>query len=238
MAIPERLALAMFGLTIFSKYIPGKVMIVFSKVAYLAAKTGFAPAALSVAFVRAQIIALWCSLLLGIIGLGLNHALYLLSAVGLLLVGAFTAIMFSGRAHRGALGLVNRLFAQRLDFPPLSMGATLTLIPWFAAVWVLWGSGFYLFCQSLSPGHLPLSTVFCFPLACAFGILALFSPGGIGVREGIMVGYFTLMPIDLDHAVTLSAASRLWFLAGEAFSFGLGYAAHRRNYAGIDGNDE
>jgi glycosyltransferase 2 family protein len=228
MAIPVHQALAMFGLTIFSNYIPGKVMIVFSKIAYLGEKNSFAPAALVVAFVRAQIIALWCSLLLGIIGLGLNDALHLLSAVGLLLVSAFTVALFSGRAHRGALRLINRLFSKSLDFPPLSMDATLALIPWFAAIWVLWGAGFYLFCQSLTPYHLPVSTAFCFPLACAFGILALFSPGGIGIREGIIVVYFTLMQIDLDHAVTLSAASRLWFLAGEIFIFGLGYLAHRR----------
>ena len=66
-----------------------------------------------------------------------------------------------------------------------------------------------------------------FPLAATIGVLAIIAPGGIGAREGILTGYFVLTGIPLETAVTISIASRLWFLIGESLFFIVGLMASR-----------
>jgi uncharacterized membrane protein YbhN (UPF0104 family) len=52
-----------------------------------------------------------------------------------------------------------------------------------------------------------------------YGILAIFLPGGIGVREGIMTAYLSALGIELELAITIATLSRLWFITGEVFIF-------------------
>lgn len=63
------------------------------------------------------------------------------------------------------------------------------------------------------------------------GFLALFAPGGIGVREGVMVGMM-LSVLPLDQAVELALVSRLWQVATDLAGGVLGYWLGRNgNYA-------
>ncbi len=66
-----------------------------------------------------------------------------------------------------------------------------------------------------------------FPLSGTLGILAGFAPGGIGVREGLMVSCLVLAGFEITEAATISIASRLWFLIGESFIFAIGLIADR-----------
>jgi uncharacterized membrane protein YbhN (UPF0104 family) len=66
-----------------------------------------------------------------------------------------------------------------------------------------------------------------FPLAASLGVLALVAPGGLGVREGVIVAYLGLAGIPAMEATTISIASRLWFLGGELIFFAAGAIAHR-----------
>jgi hypothetical protein len=43
--------------------------------------------------------------------------------------------------------------------------------------------------------------------------------------------------IQLADAITIAAASRLWFLIGEIFIFGLGFCAHRWRRGAITSKD-
>ncbi|MBW1893185.1 MAG: flippase-like domain-containing protein [Deltaproteobacteria bacterium] len=221
-------ALAMVGLNVFGKYIPGKVWMVMGKAVYLSENLNFPVASLSLLFLNAQIIGLWCGLILGILGLFLNNALHLLSWAGLIILIFFTVIMFSKTAHDTILNKVNKLLRKNLNLPLLSIHDTISLIPWFFGGWIFWGVGFFLLASSISNNSLPFSTIFCFPLAGTLGILFIFAPGGIGIREGIMIGYLSTLNITLPEAITISAASRLWFIIGEIFIFATGYIAHRR----------
>ena len=62
-------SLAMLGLNMFGKYNPGKMWITLGKAAYVAARSNYKLVDLSVLFVQAQVIAIWCGLFLGIFGL-------------------------------------------------------------------------------------------------------------------------------------------------------------------------
>jgi len=227
--ISVREALAMEGLNIFSKYIPGKVWMVMGKVVYLAERKKFRTSELSLLFLHVHIVVLFCGLVLGIFGLWMNDALYFLSWAGLAMLLLFTMMLLSKKVYQAVLSLSNKLLKRDDCLPDIDISKTLFLIPWFLVGWVLWGCGFYLLALSITDHLLPVATIFCFPLSATIGVLFLFAPGGIGIREGIITGYLVLMNVALPEAVTISAASRLWFLAGEILFFITGYIANRKD---------
>ena len=225
--ISTKRVFAAVGLNIFGKYIPGKLWVVAGKALYLAEKERLPVAELSVLFIRAQVLALWCGLVFGTIGLLLNGALQLIGIAGLVALAVITIVIFSKKAHDAALRVIHRVFRKELDLPMLRLGQTLVLIPWFMGAWLFWGIGFFLLAISISATSYPISTIFCFPLAATLGIIILLAPGGLGIREGFIVAYLALLNIALPEAITLSAASRLWFLIGELFVFIAGYIMSR-----------
>jgi uncharacterized membrane protein YbhN (UPF0104 family) len=226
--ISIRQALAMEGLNIFSKYLPGKVWMIMGKAMYLADKKKYPAGELSLLFLHVHVVALWCGLLLGICGLWMNDALHLLSWMGLGILGLFTLTLLSKTVYNAALGLVNKVLKKDYLLPDLDFSKSLFLIPWFLGVWILWGGGFFLFAISITNHVFPFSAIFCFPLAGTLGILFVFAPGGIGIREGIITGYLTLLNVSLPEAIMISASSRIWFLLGELFIFITGYLAGRK----------
>ena len=84
---------------------------------------------------------------------------------------------------------------------------------------------FHLLVVALAPNPVPLGVGFGFPLTITLGVFAAFAPGGIGVREGVMVGYLALAGIPPHAAAAISIAARIWFILGELFMFVVGLAA-------------
>ena len=80
---------------------------------------------------------------------------------------------------------------------------------------------------SLTETDIAWSVGLGFPLAATLGIMAVIAPGGLGAREGVLVGYLMLAGVPLAEATTISLASRLWFLVGEAFIFIVGWVSDR-----------
>ena len=226
-AIRTLQSIAMVGLNMFGKYIPGKMWIALGKAAYIAARSSYQVVDLSVLFVRAQFIAVWCGLLLGIIGILLNNAVGFLSWVGLLALAGLTVILFAPRANAVAEKILNKFSKNRVELTTLRLSKTLTVLPWFLSSWAFWGLGFYLMTRAITNHDVPVSAVFGFPLAGTLGILFLLAPGGVGIREGVIVGYLALLNFTLTESVTVAAASRLWFLLGELFIFVIGLICHR-----------
>ncbi|MCH8064347.1 MAG: flippase-like domain-containing protein [Chloroflexi bacterium] len=81
----------------------------------------------------------------------------------------------------------------------------------YVGAFLLNGVGFYLLIISLtdySPRYLPLA-VGLFGLAAVVGLVSVFAPAGIGVREGILVVVLqTTMPVEL--AILVSLVARVW----------------------------
>ncbi len=225
--ISIRQTLAMEGLNIFSKYIPGKVWMIMGKAMYLADKKKYPAGELSLLFLHVHVVALWCGLLLGICGLWMNDALHLLSWMGLGILGLFTLILLSKTVYNVFLGPVNKVLKKDYRLPNLDFTKSIFLIPWFLGGWILWGCGFFLLAASITNHIFPFSIIFCFPLAGTLGILFVFAPGGIGIREGVITAYLMLLNIPLPEAIMISASSRLWFLIGEFIIFTTGYLLSR-----------
>ncbi len=92
----------------------------------------------------------------------------------------------------------------------ISLGRAILLYCTFTLTWFLFGASFYCFLYGI--GIEPSTywtTVASFAAAYLIGLLALFAPGGLGIREGVMA---VLLPqvIPLRFAALVAVASRLW----------------------------
>jgi uncharacterized membrane protein YbhN (UPF0104 family) len=86
----------------------------------------------------------------------------------------------------------------------------------------MWMIAFYFFVLSFHV-EFSIGVIFCWPLGISLGVLSLITPGGIGVREGIVTGFMVLTGMPVETATTIAVISRLWFISGEVFIFVLSF---------------
>jgi uncharacterized membrane protein YbhN (UPF0104 family) len=219
--------LASMGLSVFTKYIPGKVMIIVGRAAWLAERHGHPLGVLTVLSLNTQLIALWAGLSVGCFALvpigGLHDWTWAVVVAWLIL----SVPVFSERAQVAAAAVVKRLSAGRLNLPRLEVRSVIRILPVFASSWLAWSLGFYFLITAIQPDPVPMPLGLGFSLAMTLGVLAVIMPGGLGVREGVLVAYLTLAGFSVETATTVSLVSRLWYLIGEAFVFAAGAWASR-----------
>ena len=239
--ICEKESLASVGLTVFGKYIPGKVWAIMGRAAYIGQKKSLPIHKLAAISMDAQIITLWIGLVFGAFGLFLLGGLGAWGWSILLLWLVLTLLLFGKFSQVIGKFLMKRIVKKEINFPSLSFRHTLGILPWFVLYWALWTIGFYLLVKSLSDIDVPFSVGFAFPLAGTLGILAIVVPGGLGVREGAIVAYLSLAGLSLTLATSISIASRLWYVIGEISIFMVGWAVSHwdknpSSQPGITGN--
>jgi uncharacterized membrane protein YbhN (UPF0104 family) len=221
------------GLSIFGKYIPGKIWMVMGRAAYITERNHHSIGTLSAISLNAQFIALWIGLIFGMIGLFLLDGLHLWGWLILSLWVGLTVVIFCRQAHAKAERAIRILLRKDITLPRLTVKSTVLVMPWFVAYWAFWSIGFYLLNTSLIIMDVPWGVGLGFPLAGTLGIMTFISPGGLGTREAVIVGYLTLAGIPVVEAATVAVASRLWFLGGEVFIFILGWITHKRLHKAV-----
>ena len=227
-------SIASIGLSIFAKYIPGKIWVLLGRAAYISEKCSASKAITTSISFQAQIISLWVGMLLGGIGLAFSGGLDKFN-YGLLMILVwlgFTLMIFTPYFNKILKDGVRRWLKKEIDLPVFSFKDALRLLPYFFLNWGLWCAAFLLLAQSLTHQNISEITGLAFALGGTLGILALIVPGGLGIREGIIAWYLILTGMDKPTAVTISVASRLWFLIGEVFIFSLAAYFHRRAVKG------
>jgi len=222
-----RECLASVGLSVFSKYLPGKIWSIMGRAAYIGEKKSFPLHQISSISLDAQLLALWLGLVFGAFGLFLVDGIRIWGWLILLLWIGLTAIIFWSLPRSSVEFLLKKLFKKNVVLPQLSPQAIFSLLPWFMVYWILWTMSFYLLVMSLTSIDVPLSVGLGFPLAGTLGIMAFVVPGGLGVREGVLVAFLSLAGISVPLATTISIAARLWYLIGEVAIFVVGWMADR-----------
>jgi len=172
-------------------------------------------------------------LIFGLIGLLVLGEFHPWGWIILLLLLALTAVIFSKLAHSTAECILKVILRKDIKISNLTFKLTIRTIPFFVLNWALWSTGFYILVLSLTATDIPWTVGFGFPLASTLGIMAVIAPGGLGAREGVIVGYLTFVGIPVAEATTIAVASRLWFFAGEIFIFIIGWIAHKRSYKAL-----
>jgi hypothetical protein len=209
-----------------ARYVPGNVWSYVGAVE-LARREGAGRRATLTVMALTQLLSVGVALLVGLPVLAAEQAR--LGRPALAGLAVLAALVLAAVLARRPLG---RLLARRYPevrprdlVPPAGLALRLTL--GYALYWLVAGLAFGLFAASVYPpaaGHLPLA-VAGFAAAYAAGFLALLTPSGLGVREGVLVLVLApVMPVGVATVVAVGA--RLWMmlveLGGAAVAHALG----------------
>jgi len=192
------------------RYVPGKVWSVAGLVV-LAQRGGVAAWASAASAVAIQAVAIGTAVAVVAAATPGATSPVRLAAAALVAVATIAALAWR-RAASAVAGLVGVPQIQ-----PLSLVAVAESSAFGVLSWVAHGTAFWLLARGLGlPGALPLSTaVGAFTLGYVLGLLALFAPGGVGVREVVLISLLT-PTMGAGGAVAWSLASRVELTLVEA----------------------
>jgi hypothetical protein len=191
------------------KYIPGKVWAL-SAMAVMSEARGVSP-----------VVAAAASLLITVINTVVGFVV--VAATGARVLdfppAAIVAIAVAGMAvvlvppALPKLGeIAGRALGREVTIPHLAYPAVVAAAFATAAAWVGYGIAFRLFVAGVlgvAPGSIPLYTAL-FAGSYLVGFLALFAPGGVGVREAVMAAGLERAGFPTGPAYLVVVASRLW----------------------------
>jgi uncharacterized membrane protein YbhN (UPF0104 family) len=206
-----RAAARVWSLANLGRYVPGKVWSVAGLVV-LARQAGVeaGPAAAS-AFVL-QAISLGTGVaVVAAVAPGSAPPLRL-AAAGLAAVLTIAVLVWSPTARR-----LGRLVNAAAPLEPLRPSAVFAATVLAVLSWGTYGAAFWMLTRGLVPDTpLPLTAAMgAFTLGYILGVLALFAPGGVGVRELVLIGLLAPF-LGSGGAVAVSVASRLVLTVLEA----------------------
>ncbi|HEX2218318.1 MAG TPA: lysylphosphatidylglycerol synthase domain-containing protein [Gemmatimonadales bacterium] len=198
------------------KYVPGKVWAV-AGMAVMAQRAGVGAGPATASAIILQVLAIGTgTAVAALTGWGSLRDVYpgVEQAIAVLL--ALSIIGAGVLLWPPSVRKVLRLAMPEVDSPAPPLGAVAFGIAANAIAWVGYGVALWLLARGLLPGAGLglLRAVAVFTASYLAGFLALFAPGGIGVREGV----FILMlqgPIGIGAATALAIASRLMLTVTE-----------------------
>jgi hypothetical protein len=132
--------------------------------------------------------------------------------------GAFTFLLFG---WWGTIGVVAAIaaapgLAAYFGKGRVGLSAAAQVVPLYGATWLLIGISFWMTARAflpVSPSDLPLYTG-AFAAAWIVGLIAIYAPGGIGVREAVLVAILGSR-IGSAEALVIAAASRAVFTVAD-----------------------
>ncbi|MBN2588046.1 MAG: flippase-like domain-containing protein [Candidatus Fermentibacteraceae bacterium] len=206
------------------KYIPGKVWGAVGKIG-LSRKIGITRIQTGHALVLESLFIVAGCLLMSLPVIPLAAAQIGLGGTFSVLIVAAAAAVVLFTAHPGAfrrlLKLAGRIAGREIDIEDPGFANVLKLLPVYILVFMLQGLAFVFLARSFGM-MLPFwPGMFLLPTAVGIGFLAVFSPGGLGIREISLVWLIAaVMPcVEPGQASLVSIAARLWITAGEFLAF-------------------
>jgi hypothetical protein len=201
------------------RYLPGKVTWIFGKI-YFASEHGISKRKLAVGSVFEAALQTFVTLFLSLLLLSVDIRLDVFSpgqkAAMLLASAALLATMMPAVFNRVMALTIWTTGRQplapddRVGYRTLLRGFTLYAVGFFLS-----GASYFFFTRAIDSSvgfeHFAF-LVGVFNLAGAIGILSLFAPSGLGVREGIQLLLLPLV-IPAEIALVVTVAARIWSIA-------------------------
>jgi hypothetical protein len=211
--------LRVFFVTNLARYIPGAIW-QFAGLAGMTMEAGGSPAAASVGVILLQIVTLATGIMITVsaaprllpLTAGLTSVEQLLIAA-LLVAGLIVALPHLLPRIRS---LLERILKKPVPLPTPPRGQFALYVIRCAGNWLIYGFAFWLFSRALLGQGAPSAwvAITCYVASYLAGLIAVFAPGGIVVREGAIIGL--LQPsIGVEAATILAIASRFWQIAIE-----------------------
>ena len=212
-------SLSSMGLSIFGKYIPGKIWTVIGRSSYMVKKYNYNEKQVSMISLIAQLISLWVGIILGsIIFLFISQTGNWIAIISFIWI-FLSLLLFTNFFYIIIEFILLSILKVNIDLLKLNIKDIIRIIPWYVILWITWCFAFYLLINSQIDFYLPIWVGLAFSIACTIGVLAIIFPGGIGIRESFLAFIFLILGFEQEIVYTLSASSRIWFLVGEIFMF-------------------
>lgn len=203
------------------KYVPLKVWSI-GAMAVLAREAGASPLAATGSAIIMQLVNIAAGFsVVALAGAGdlLANAPILRTAAWIALAATAVGLAIGPRLLVWAVRTATRLVRQpSVEMPVISRGTLLIVFVANVAAWIAYGIGFGLFWQALlgRGGGISMAALAVYTASYLLGFLAIFAPGGIGVREAALAGLLvTLRLATPADAALLAAASRVWLTVVE-----------------------
>ncbi len=215
------------------KYIPGKVWGAVGKVG-LSKKEGIPSVHIGYALVLETLFIVSACLLMALPLVPDAAAKIGLGTAGSVIAATMGALIILVTAHPGilkkVLKLAGKVMKKDMEVHDPGFINVLKLLPVYLLVFLSLGVAFFYFARSFGLELPPFKGLFLYPMAVGIGFIAIFSPGGLGIREISLLWLILLIvPIDINgfmqqseyDALTslVSVAARIWITAGEAVAF-------------------
>jgi hypothetical protein len=221
--IPYWDSLRVWGFSLLGRYVPGKVMLLVART-YAYRQRGQPAVWVAYAVILEHLFALASAIVVLLVSLtqldlGKLEHLRWLGWIGLLPL----ALLLSPRLMNWGIGLLARRLGTeaRRD---LSTGDFLLFLGIFLCGWIVLGVGNYVLIWRIGAigWNYFLFVTGAHALAGIVGVLSLFAPSGIGVRDGLM--FFFLSRIMPAYQATLASVGlRLWLTGCELLVIGLAW---------------
>lgn len=217
------------GLSVFTKYIPGKIWSTLGR-ANLAARFGISFHGALLASLHLQFLFIITGLIIGLsIIAAVDH--YTLPILSIYTVIFVLIISLLPKLQKNIISLVGRIIQKQLYVNQISNWSSLFILTLLLLQWSCWGLGFCMLVKVVSGANMFfIATVFVFPLSVCMGLLSFISPGGIGIREGTIIGALGLIGFNLTDSTNISLAARVWFMSGELFIFFIAVVTGNKSY--------
>ena len=197
------------------RWLPGKVWAI-GALGYMASKEGVSGVAAAGSSVLGTVLNLGAGLAIAVV-LGSDGLEFVAPGFRVVSIVAAVGFVLGVAALPRLLPPILRAFAQRRGMPigsqHLSAGELWLATGINLLSWVAYGVAFWMFSRAVTPriSGDPLMFIAVYSASYLAGFLALFAPGGLGVRElalsGLLVG---LGMAGQGDAAVLSATSRIW----------------------------
>ena len=225
--ISTELAVVSHGLSIFAKYIPGKLWVILGRAAYVGSREQLKVSELSFISLKEQLLYILLGLIISFFPalIYFNHDYWVY--IILLTIFGLSLLLFVKPLHDFGEKILKKILRKDISLPVITFKLSIKLSFYIVIYWIFYSIGFYFLVVSLT-SDANIIHAFAFPLAVSYGVLAIVTPGGIGVREGLIVAFLVSTGIDLQASVTISVISRLWFISGEVFLFFLAFLLSKK----------
>lgn len=221
------------------KYVPGKIWSI-GAMAVLAKEAGASPIAATGSAIIMQIV----NIAAGFSVVAVAGAGELLTSSPVLRMAAWVTLAATalGLAYGPALLVWAVRTATRLakrpmpDMPRITRSTLLLVFAANAVAWIAYGIGFGIFWSALlgRGGGISMAALAVYTGSYLLGFLALVAPGGLGVRESILIGLLISLRLATPaDAALLAAASRIWLTVLEilpGLAFLPGTSLRRRTF--------
>jgi len=204
--------------TMLTKYVPGKILLFYS-LGYYLHKLGLTKKQAAITLLYCQLLSILTALILGMnfIMTGSFSPWFKINSI--LLILAISILFLSKQCRKVIDSLYLKIFKKKNDIAAIESKKMIKPLFSFFVLWLTNGVAFYFFISSFSHEIYPAAVILIFPIARVIGSVAVITPGGMGVREGIITMLLANYGVGFEFATVITIYSRIWILSVESILF-------------------